>query len=46
MLIVPEPAAIWKEYTELVSICMLVSLLLLILSRMLRAAVGRWFYGS
>jgi len=41
----PDPAVVWQEYTELASICFFSALLLLILSRALRAAVGRWFYG-
>lgn len=40
-----DPSALWKEYAELALVPILVGLVLLILSKLIRAAVGRWFYG-
>jgi hypothetical protein len=40
-----DPSAIWQEYGYLALVPMLVTLVLLILSKLIRVAVGRWFYG-
>jgi hypothetical protein len=41
---VPDPAAVWKEYSELALHPFMVALAFLTLGRLLRVAVGRWFY--